>query len=280
MNNVQKKPVVSADEPLPGWLRFEVEGQKPWFKTPVPRTVIRDGIKLQDYLEKEHSNGRMLEISGKEFSFKRRLGLRQKRAEAGHDVDVNEETADEDVGDNVTGLGSSSIVDRLTRSGNIVDHKKLLSNSAKEMDCFRRNDGYQTPTDFADLKEKISSSVDLRAMLAAISSTPVYEAINLMFSDTCLTEISRINCKGGPLVDFPTDINDNIYCKVVEFGMKNCPSLICFVTSMVVRRGEPILPSDVLKVATLFSSICYAVNHNLDAMIKLREDFQILLHAF
>ena len=62
--NLAKPPVIT-EEPVPGWLRYEVEGEKPWFKTPVPRTVIRDAIKLQDFLEKEHSNERMLEVDGK-----------------------------------------------------------------------------------------------------------------------------------------------------------------------------------------------------------------------
>ena len=39
---------------------------------------------------------------------------------------------------------------------------------------------------------------------------------------------------------------------------------------MVVKRGEPILPSHVLSIGTLFSSICYIANRDLDAMVKLR----------
>ena len=259
-----------SDEPLPGWLRFEVEGQKPWFKTPVPRTVIRDRTKLQDYLEKEHRSGRMLEIDGKEFSFKRRFGLRSKKQDAVsvENVDITVDETKE--GDSDIVIESSNVVDRLTRTRDIIDHKKLLSNSAKDMDSFRTNDGYTTPANFEELKRKVSASNDLRSMLTELSNTPVYEAMNLMFSDTCLTEISQVDSKDGPLVDFPVNINENIYCKTVEYGMKNCPSLIKFVTNMVVRRGEPILPSDVLKVATLFSSICYAANHDLDALVKLR----------
>ena len=52
--------------------------------------------------------------------------------------------------------------------------------------------------------------------------------------------------------------------------MRECPTLILFVIKIVTRRGEPILPSHVLKVATLFSSICYATNQELNALAKLR----------
>ena len=268
-----KNPVIT-EEPVPGWLRYEVEGEKPWFKTPAPRTVIRDSSKLHAFLDKEHGHGRMLEIDGKEFSFKRRLGLRKNRASESNvpqtddqHVQVDDSTADS----NVTGIKTLSIVERLTRNTEVLDHKKLLCKSSKDLDEFRLNDGYQTPGNFEDLKKQVSSSSDLREMLKILNTeTPVTDALNLMFSDTCLSEICRIDVKKGPLVEFPFSINENTYCKIVEFAMKICPSLVNFVTNMVVRRGEPVLPSDVLKIATLFSSICYVANNDLDALVKLR----------
>ena len=43
---MDNNPVIT-EEPLPGWLRYETEGEKPWFRTPVPRMVIRDASKLK-----------------------------------------------------------------------------------------------------------------------------------------------------------------------------------------------------------------------------------------
>ena len=263
--NLVKEPIVS-EEPLPGWLRFETEGEKPWFKTPVPRTVIRDASNLQSFLEKEHRLGRMLDIEGSEFSFKRRFGLRQKPICSVATVSEQSESLAP-----VAETEPLSIIERLTRNTEIIDHKKLLSRSSKKVDEFRLNDGYQTPDSFEELKRKVSTSTDLRDLLATLNKEiPVVDAFNLMFSDTCLAEISRIDSKIGPLVEFPASINQNLYCKMVEYGMDTCPGLIMFVISMVVRRGEPVLPSDVLKIATLFSSICYVVNKDLDALVKLR----------
>ena len=279
-----RNPLIT-EEPVPGWQRHEIQGEKPWYKTPVPRTVIRDAAKLRDFLEKEHGHGRMLDVDGTEFSFKRRLGLRKKKPtldsnlpEIVNSVEstiVNgvESTIDEEatVGEIETGIHELSVVERLTRNTEVLDHKKVLSKSSKELDAFRLKDGYQTPASFDDLKKQVSSSSDLREMLKVLNSeTTVVDALNLMFSDTCLAEISHVDTMKGPLVDFPSSINQNIYCKIVEFGMKMCPSLVHFITNMVIRRGEPILPSDVLKVATLFSTICYVANQDLDALVKLR----------
>ena len=77
MKQTEKKQHIS-EEPAPGWLRFETEGSKPWFKSPVPRTVIRTSTMLKEYLDKEHKKNRMLDVDGSEFSFKRRYGLQEK----------------------------------------------------------------------------------------------------------------------------------------------------------------------------------------------------------
>ena len=37
-----------------------------------------------------------------------------------------------------------------------------------------------------------------------------------------------------------------------------------------MRKGEPVLPSHVMKVATLFSTLCYLGNQDLDAVVKMR----------
>ena len=68
-----------TEEPAVGWLRHEAEGERPYYKTPIPRTVIRDQVKLKSYLDKQHSQDQMLDIDVSMFSFKRRLGLREKK---------------------------------------------------------------------------------------------------------------------------------------------------------------------------------------------------------
>ena len=98
----------------------------------------------------------------------------------------------------------------------------------------------------------------------------VTDALDVMMADSCLSEISRIDMASGPLVEFPNNLNNNVYACIVEYGINRCPRLMHFLVDMVVRRGEPVLPSDVLRVATLFSIICYGANRELDALIKLR----------
>ena len=267
-----------SEEPLPGWQRFEVEGAPPWFKTPPPRTVIRSRSNLKEYLEKEHDQGRKRDINGSEFSFKRRLGLKKRSSNnrlnssesemSNHVVELNSESSSNLAESEDTVMNPAL---RLVRNKEVLDHRKLLTNSSKSIDSFRINDGYQTPQTFPLLKERIASSSDLRAFLVKLHNDEnIVEALDLMFSDSCLTEISKISTSEGPLVDFPVSINHNIYCEMCDYGMSQCPRLMLFVVNLVTRRGETILPSQVIKCATLFSTICFAANHNLNALVKLR----------
>ena len=74
-NEVTSKHEVVTEEPASGWLRYEVEGSTPWYKSPVPRTVLKSSRKVALFLEKEHAKGKMMDVNVNQFSFKRRLGL-------------------------------------------------------------------------------------------------------------------------------------------------------------------------------------------------------------
>ena len=119
-----------------------------------------------------------------------------------------------------------------------------------------------------DLRQRLSDSSDLREVLTLCAESSSDNAMMLTFSDLCLAEICQIDVNSGPLIDFPPSVNENVYSKTVAFGIQCCPNLMGFVINMVVRRNEPVVPSDVFKIATLFSSICYAANQDIDGLGK------------
>ena len=269
-------PVVT-EEPFPGWQRLEVEGSKPYYKSPFPRTTITSSAKLKQFLAKEHSVGRLLDVKDEsQFSFKRRLGLRQRSSsEAAGAVAVqnlNLEPQAEDVASEAFDTGGRSVVELLTRNPEIIlDHRKMLSKEAKQVDTFRGFDAYNTPPNFEDLKEKLSTASDLKELLAVITEDDkVVNALAAIFNDVYLGEISQINPHSGPMVEFPPSVNENVYCMISQFGMEKCPKLLALVIGLVVRREEPVMPKDVLKIATHFANLCYGVNKDLDGLIKLR----------
>ena len=261
------------EEPFPGWLRVEVEGKKPFYKSPFPRTVIRSAAMLKGFLAKEQAAGRMIGIDDSQFTFKRKYGVKAKVVEIppGPNEDDIAGPAMEGL-DNHGPRRNRSVVDLLTRDPDkFTDHKKLLSCMSKQIDGFQPKDAYQKPRNFDDLKKKLSAAVDMKDIFACIlEDNETIETHTAAFSDMCLAEISQINIKNSPLVEFPSSINENIYCKIAEYGMTTCPQLISFVINMVVRKEDPVLPSDVMKITTLFSQICHSANHSLDALVKIR----------
>ena len=265
-----------VEEPYPGWLRIEREGDKPYYKSPFPRTVLRNASMLKNYLSKEQNAGRMQDIEVEKFSFKRKYGLKKKALEVSkHILEVeNDATVSEHVindNEEVDMSEHRSVVQLLTRDPEkVINHRKLLSHAAKLIDKSRIIQLNHKPIEFDKLKQKLSDAADMKDIVNSLAEdSEGIEALRASFSDVCLTEISRIdsNC---PLMEFPPSVNENIYCKIVEYGMNACPQLLSLVINLVVRKEDPVLPSDVLKVATVFSTLCYSTNQNIDAMVKLR----------
>ena len=193
-----------AEEPYPGWLRTEKEGSRPFYKSPFPRTVIRSAAILRDYLVKERAAGRMLDIEEDKFSFKRKIGVKIKGVIS---PPVHVGAADEVV---VEGSKHRTVVELLTRdSEKITDHKKLLSSSAKDVDKFRAKNDYQKPPNFENFKKKLSEAADMKDLVHCfMEDQQGVEALRASFSDMCLAEISQVNVKNGPLVEFPPSINE------------------------------------------------------------------------
>ena len=199
--NEASEPVVT-EEPFPGWVRSEVAGSTPCYKSPFPRTTLTSQAKLKQFLAKEHAAGRYLDVNGSEFSFKRRLGLRSRSSSVaskegrspcpGPERYLPEEASKDKV---------KSPVELLTRDPEMsVDHRKLVSLEAKKVDGFRINDAYDTPDNFKEIKEKMSAAADLRELLAVMTEdSKINESLTVLMSDMCLSEVSQINHQTSPL---------------------------------------------------------------------------------
>ena len=155
----EKRETVT-EEPASGWLRIEIEGSTPYYKSPIPRTVLKSSRKVELFLQNEHNKGRMKDIEVGQFSFKRRLGLKKKIATAER---LSEPSSMGNYGgDQVHVVKPKTIVERLIKTTEALDHRKILNSAAKKVDQSRGGDGYATPNSFECFKESVSTSADLR----------------------------------------------------------------------------------------------------------------------
>ena len=156
--------------------------------------------------------------------------------------------------------------------GHVTDHTSLIHQTSCNIDEFRRkNLAKKSKEDLEKLKMNIISAKDVNSLIGALfDDKDASDALFLMLNDVCLAEVANINSDCGPLSDFPPDINMNVYSNIVEFGLRTCPKTLSFLVNMVTRRAEAVTPSQVLRVATLFASVCHMKNRSLSGLVKLR----------
>ena len=164
MEDIPRSEPVVTEEPYTGWQRWEVKGSTPYYKSPFPRTVISSMSKLKIFLAKENNVGRCGDVELSKFSFKRRLGLRERCAVSGrpahHDPPLsisglNLASDELEAGDGVSDTleRKKSVVELLTRDPEVIlDHKKELSREAKCIDAFRTVGHYENPENFGAIK--------------------------------------------------------------------------------------------------------------------------------
>ena len=105
-----------------------------------------------------------------------------------------------------------SVLERLTRTSEVLDHRRLLCQVSTALDSFRLKDHDLSAKSIEVVKSLVSSSSDLRDIVKAFTAEEVVlDGLNKMFTDTCLSEISRIDSHIGPLVEFPYSVNTNLY---------------------------------------------------------------------
>ena len=161
----------------------------------------------------------------------------------------------------------------LTKSpGLVLDHKSLIHQTSCQVNDLKSlKEIEKSKEDLIELKEKLNSAKDIEDLVGILyDDKEASNALFLMLNDVCLAEVANIDSSCGPLSDFPPNINKNVYSSIVEFGLSNCPHTMSFLVNLVTCRNKAVTTNHVLRVATLFASVCYMKNHNLDGLAKLR----------
>ena len=256
-----------------------------FFVTPGPctRRLYKQG-QAACYLAREHQAGRLLNIAAEMFIFrKRKRGVRKEpdpgaQAEPESVGNHGAEDAGRQNGDMTSTRNCSDrvsfMVQQLTRDPTVtLDHKKLLSNAASMMDAWLSRSSSPSPgqADFIKFKDKLLAATDFESLLTVLYGDP--EVRTLLcgeMTDIVIAEIAKIDSTQGPLSDFPPSVNSNIFVKIVEFGMEKCPRSLELLANVAIRSRKSIMPKDVLTVASMFASLCYIGNQNLDGLVKMR----------
>ena len=265
--------VIGEDPRLPGFLRVQEPVRRPYYRTPFPRKVLTTGKQVEKYLEAQHKLGKLLEVDVSMFGFKRRAEL------------MVEDTGEEGVkiANIIQNVKHKTPVERLefmvnqmmTNPEVKIDHQAELSKTATLLDQEVRTEFAESAEEklgrFCLLQEKLAESSSIEEMMAVLYNSEEMNRLMCRLSqDICFDELAKIDTKSGPLVDFPPSVNANMFCDIVRFGLEEAPKTVGFLFGFVVKRGQSVRPSHVIKLASLFANLCFSTNHDLDAVIKLR----------
>ena len=269
---------MSKDPRLPGFLRVQEIGKRPYYRSPFPRKVLNGARVVQKFLDKQHADGKLLEVEADMFTFKRERNLQEQ--DEMKELEAENHLLEEEHPKTTTDVTSLQFwVEQMTPHPDVsLNHKVELSKVASLLDeklVSHEEENDQLDEEnikkFDDLKEKLLESRDAAEMMDVLYADPVMtKMMNKVTYDVCLGEISKINTKKGPLAEFPPSVNTNIYCKIVEFGLQEAPVTMEFYFGFVVKQGHTVRPSHVVKLATLFANLCYSTNRDLDALTTLR----------
>ena len=271
-----------TEDPV-GFLRVQEPGKNIYYRTPRPRKGLHSVRQVTNYLSQQHKLGKLLEVNVSMFTFKRKVEV-VGEAEVMVEVELDPNNSQPKVSPKEKVSTTASTIDFMVQQMTIdptikINHKSLLSNTASLMDQKLRSEvteeseesGEERLERFRMLQEKLTESSNVEEMLEIIFRDKRTKQLMCCLShDICFEEVVKINTKSGPLVDFPPSVNSNVFCDVVKFGLEKAPQTIAFLFNFVVKRGQSIRPSHVIKLASLFANICFATNHDLDAVPKLR----------
>ena len=152
-----------------------------------------------------------------------------------------------------------------------LDHKKELQNAAKLLNESRRPVNVQCKLD--DLKLKLLESSNLESLIHQLWCNPEARTIfQQIETSSCLEDFLQMGRKGagGPLKDFPPNINTNLYSEIIKFALERSKSTVLFLLNMLVDKNKPVNTNDVIHIAFLISYLAHSVNRENDALVKLK----------
>ena len=263
---------MTEEEGLPGFLRVQEPGKRVYYRTPFPRRVLFNARNVEKYLEQQHKDGQLLAVTTSMFTFARKKIAEEsltKPAEPSEVAAVKPSLTKKEF------MVKQMIPDTKVK----LDHRAELCKAATALDQefvgtapVGELDTEQKLERFCLLKESLGDeNIGCKEMMGLLfRNQEMNQLLCTLTRDVCFEEIARISTKQGPLVAFPPSVNSNVFVDIVKFAMKEAPRTLEFHFGFVVKKGQAVRPSHVIKLAVLFANLCYATNHDLDALTKLR----------
>ena len=164
------------------------------------------------------------------------------------------------------------IVEQLTvKNSTKLEHRKVLLDIAGKLNDLKHKNCTLEEINFDYLKQTIEESESGDAMLESLWKCPgVRDYFLKRETSSNLEDLLLLSDTKSPLTEFPPDVNSNVYCDLISFGLEHSPGLIAFLLNLLVRKEKPVQEKDVVKIAFLFSSIAHSISKKNNALAKTK----------
>ena len=163
-----------------------------------------------------------------------------------------------------------NIVEQLTKkSSTNIDHRKSVLDTATELNNLKYHDDSETgaKVNHDDIKLAIQESTSSDSVLEHLWNCPgVRDYFSKRENCSNLEDLMSLSSSSSPLNTFPTDIDSNIYCDIISYGLKHSKGMIMLLLNLLVKRECPVQEKDVVRVAYIYSLL--GKNFNKDPRLR------------
>ena len=260
---------VDSGDP-PGFRRVDPgePGVAPHYLTIPKGLKLKNMNQVRDHLARTENP----DVSEKDFDFKRRKKEAKSTNLKWSDI-FNETPVPMEMDQEIEKRRKFDMTNLLT-SGEQLNHKVRLQETAKVLDRFRQSSGTQPDeAEVMQLKALIPQAETVADIVAMVSSFPTaIEEMSRVVQDCCFDEILLLSRAEGrrPLSEWPNDKKRNWFSDVCIQAAEQAPFTLSFLLKFVVRDiEENLMPEHVIHTATIFAQLAEKVDHLNDTLLKM-----------
>ena len=126
--------------------------------------------------------------------------------------------------------------------------------------------------DIAKLRETLANAQSDEEFVDVLKGCPeMHKFFSVMISARGLSEIINLPLdSSSPLIGWPTDIKQNVYCEIVKLANQEARNVLAFLCNMLLSKDRPIGQEEVIRVADMFSTLAHSISKKNNALAKLK----------
>ena len=159
------------------------------------------------------------------------------------------------------------------KSSTNIDHKKSLLDTATELNNLKYHDASEAgaKVNHDDIKLAIQEATSSDSVLEHLWNCPgVRDFFSKRENSSNLEDLMSLSSSSTPLNTFPPDIDSNIYCDIISYGLKHSKGMIVLLINLLIKNECPVQEKDVVRVAYIYSLLAQSISRKNNTLAKTK----------